>query len=159
MVAVWFMAGGRDANFAYNFFGQVALVKALLLFSGYYWSGLRKAITIGRQLLLMLVCVVPSAGLALLVGRLWQRFGLLSFMAFAGSAEEFYDPSRIVSLMPVFHIVAWLLLILTTPLWSLKLRLAWVLTGDICSSISFLLLWSVLFYVRASSALLVDKIY
>ena len=144
VVAIWFMAGGRDANFAYNFFGQVALVKALLLFSVYYWAGLRKVVTIGRQLLLMLVSVVPAAGLALLAGWLWQRFGLLSLMAFAGSAEELYDPGRIVSLMPVFHTFAWLALVLTTPLWSWRRRLGWALIGCLGLHLFFALLLMVL---------------
>ena len=140
VVAVGFMAGGKDANFAYNFFGQVALVKALLLFSVYYWAGLRKSVTIGRQLLLMLGLMVPAVGMALLNGWFWQSFGLSSLAALVGSVEKLYDPGRIITMMPIFHTVSWLLLVLTTPLWSWQRRLGWSLVGCLGLNIFYALL-------------------
>ena len=145
VVAIWFMAGGRDANFAYNFFGQVALVKALLLFSVYYWAGLRRSVTIGRQLLLMLGLMVPAIGLALLNGWLWQSFGLPLLSGFADSAKKLYDPGRIISLMPVFHLSAWLLLVLTTPLWNRRRRFKWALAGGLGLNLFYAILVIVIF--------------
>lgn len=113
--AIWFMGAGRDVNFAYNFFGQVALVKALLLFSVYYWAGRRRVTSFGRQLLLMLLAVLPAFGLALLVGSFWRDHGLPFLWAWFGSGGMFYNPGRIISLMPVFHSFIWLALMLTTP--------------------------------------------
>ncbi|MEA1922383.1 MAG: archaeosortase/exosortase family protein [Pseudomonadota bacterium] len=144
VVAIWFMAGGRDANFAYNFFGQVALVKALLLFSVYYWAGQRKVAAIGRQLILLLVLLIPAAALVLLVGWFWQDCGLPFLASFAGASEELYDPGRIVSLMPLFHTFAWLLLVMTTPLWSWKQRGGWALAGGLGLNLFFALLVIVL---------------
>ncbi len=145
VVAIWFMAGGRDANFAYNFFGQVALVKALLLFSVYYWAGQRKVAAIGRQLILLLVLLLPAAALALLVGWFWQDCGLPFLASFAGASEELYDPGRIVSLMPLFHTFAWLVLVMTTPLWSWKQRGGWALAGGLGLNLFFALLVIVLY--------------
>lgn len=144
VVAVGFMAGGRDANFAYNFFGQVALVKAMLLFSVYYWAGQRKVVSLGRQLFLLLVLVVPSAVLALFVGWLWQNFGLSFLLSFAGGSKELYDPGRVVSLMPLFHTFVWLVLVMSTPLWSWKQRGGWVLAGGLSLNLFFALLVTVL---------------
>ena len=140
VVAIWFMAGGRDANFAYNFFGQVALVKALLLFSVYYWAGLRRSVGIGRQLLLVLGVLVPAVGLALINGWLWQGFGLPLLLSSVDGAEELYNPGRIISLMPVFHISAWLILVLTTPLWSWRQRFKWALVGGLGLNVFYALL-------------------
>jgi hypothetical protein len=122
VAAIWFMAGGRDANFAYNFFGQVALLKVLLLFSIYYWSIIRKSITIGRQLCRALVLVIPAAGLAFLVGWFWQKAAVPTLIILIDDSLKLYDPGRIVSLMPVFHTLSWLFLIATTPIWKVKKR-------------------------------------
>jgi len=122
VAAVWFMAGGRDANFAYNFFGQVALLKVLLLFSIYYWSIIRKSITIGRQLCRALILVIPAAGLAFLVGWFWQKAAVPTLIILIDDSLKLYDPGRIVSLMPVFHTLSWLFLIATTPIWKVKKR-------------------------------------
>ncbi len=144
VVAIWFMAGGKDANFAYNFFGQVALIKALLLFSVYYWAGLRKVTSIGRQLLSLLIYIIPALIPALLVGWFWQHFGLSFLVSIAGGSKELYDPGRIVSLMPVFHLSVWLVLVMTTPFWSWRKRLGWVLFGYLGINLFFLVLVFVL---------------
>ena len=144
VAAIWFMAGGRDANFAYNFFGQVALVKALLLFSVYYWAGQRKVVSIGRQLVLLLLWLIPAAAIALLVNWLWQNFGLPFLTSFSAVSEELYDPGRIVSLMPLFYTFAWMVLVMTTPLWSWKRRGGWVLAGGLGLNLFFALLVIVL---------------
>jgi hypothetical protein len=44
-------------------------------------------------------------------------------MLFVNQGKEFYDPGRTVSLMPIFHILPWLFLILSTPVWSLRQRI------------------------------------
>ncbi len=137
VVAVAFLAGGRQANFAYNFFGQIALVKALLLFSVYYWACLCNLVSLRFQLSKLFIAGLPALGLGLFSGYLWKDFGLPLLALLAGSGAEFYDPGRIVSLMLVFHSVAWILLILTTPLWSLKRRLAWALTGYLLFNLFF----------------------
>ena len=122
VAAIWFMAGGRDANFAYNFFGQVALLKVQMLFSIYYWSVIRKSITIGRQLCQALLLVIPAAGFALLVGWFWQQAAVPALITSIDGSLKLYDPGRIVSLMPVFHTLTWLFLISTTPIWKIKKR-------------------------------------
>ncbi len=147
VVAVWFMAGGRDVNFAYNFFGQIALVKALLLFSVYYWAGLRQAVTIGRQLLLLLLSAFPAIALALFNGWLWQNFGLSYFAVLVGSVERLYDPGRIVSMMLVFHVFVWLALVLTTPLWSLRQRFKWGLAGCLMLNLFYTLMVMILLFL------------
>ncbi|MCK5915382.1 MAG: archaeosortase/exosortase family protein, partial [Deltaproteobacteria bacterium] len=145
VTAVWFMAVGRDANFAYNFFGQVALVKAMLLFSIYYWGGIRKLVTVSQQLVRALLVIIPVVGIALLVGWFWQEVAIPYLSLFVSSNIDLYDPGRIVSLMPVFHAFSWLFLVLTTPLWSLRWRLVWGAIG--CFGLS-------LFYVQLLAALL-----
>ncbi len=145
VAAIWFMASGRDVNFAHNFFGQVALVNALLLFSVYYWARLRKFVTIGRQLLFMLGLMVPAVALALLDGWFWQSLGLPLLAGFAAGTKEFYDPGRIISLMPVFHTFVWLLLVLTTPLISWRRRFKWALVGCLGLNLFLALLVIVIF--------------
>lgn len=140
VLAIWFMAGGRDANFAYNFFGQVALVKALLLFSVYYWACLRQITTITRQFFLLLTLIVPIFLLVLFNGWGWQNFGLPLIVTLTGAIEQLYDPGRIVSLMPSFHIFAWSTLTMSTPLWSLKQRLKWTLAGILILNLFYIIL-------------------
>ena len=120
VAAIWFMAGGRDANIAYNFFGQFALIKALLLFSIYYWSISRKSVSIGRQLIRALLLLLPAAGLALLVGWFWQMVAAPALIMLVDGSLKLYDPGRIVSMMPVFHTFSWLFLIFTNPIWKVK---------------------------------------
>ncbi len=120
VAAVGFMAGGRDANFAYNFFGQVALLKALLFFSIYYWSVIRKSITINRQIIRALLLILPVIGAALLVGWGWHTVAVPFLITLLEVKITLYDPGHIVRLMPVFHAISWLFLIFTTPIWNLR---------------------------------------
>jgi hypothetical protein len=145
--AIWFMSAGRDANFAYNFFGQVVLVKVLLLFSIYYWGGIRKVVSIGRQLLVALAAVLVSLGLAVLIGCFWQQFALPYLLRSVFVGQEFYDPGRIVSMMPVFHAVSWSFLILTTPTWSVYQRCFRGIIGIFGLSLFYALILATLFFL------------
>ena len=120
VAVVWFLPTGQNAAFSRNFFSQLAAVSAALLFSIYYWIGIRKEATLRQQLTAAGAAVILSSGIALLTGWLWQE---CTIMLFVNRGKEFYDPGRTVSLMPIFHILPWLFLILSTPVWSLRQRI------------------------------------
>ncbi len=143
VAVVWFLPTGQNAAFSRNFFSQLVAVSAALIFSIYYWIGIRKAATFRRQLTAAVAAIVLSSGIALLTGWLWQECTVILFV---NKGKEFYDPGRTVSLMPIFHILPWLFLVLTTPVWSFRQRISRGLIGYAGLNLFYALVIAILFF-------------
>ena len=143
VAVVWFLPTGQNAAFSRNFFSQLVAVSGALIFSIYYWIGIRKEATLQRQLTAAVTAIILSSCIALLTGWLWQECATILFI---NNGKEFYDPGRTVSLMPIFHIFPWLFLVLTTPIWSLQQRIFRGLSGYAGLNLFYALVIATLFF-------------
>lgn len=126
--AIWFMAGGRDSNIAYNFFGQFILIKILLIYFLYYWAFSRRKTTVGRGLAGLLLAALAALPLIWLDDFFWQSLGRPAIMSICHS-DTLYNPGLIISMMPLLHTFSWFVLCLATPIWRARQRLLYGLTG------------------------------
>ncbi len=143
VAVVWFLPTGQNAAFSRNFFSQLVAVSGALMFSIYYWIGIRKEVTLRQQLTVAVAAIILSSGIALLTGWFWQK---LTIPLFFHNGKEFYDPGRTISLMPIFHIFPWLFLTFSTPIWNLRQRIFRGFTGYAGLNLFYALVIATLFF-------------
>ena len=118
---VGFLPSGQNFDFSRNFFSQLVVISAELLFSLYYWVGIRRLTSLKKHFATIITATAISIGIAFLTIRLLQNCAIPALFIDAG--KTFYNPGRSLSLMPAFLIFPGLFLVLTTPVWSLRQRL------------------------------------
>ena len=137
---VLFLTGDRSTSFAYNFFGHLVLVPALLLLAAGYWVAVRHLATPREQVLKIAAGLFPAAVMAGADYFFWQTAGSHLLALLPGSGTGFYNPGRLVTFMPAVHVLVWTALVLATPRWSFRRRLAWLAGGIAAFSLFYLLL-------------------
>ncbi len=137
---VLFLTGDRSVSFAYNFFGHLVLVPALLGLSAYYWCGIRRKRGCREQFLQLGIGLVIAGAVAGVVYCFWQGFGLEWLRAAVGVAGKFYDHGSLLRLMPAVHLLLWGSLVWSTPGWSPARRLFWLAGGVVVLSLFYAVL-------------------
>ena len=130
---VLFLTGDRSVSFAYNFFGHLILIPALFFLGFYYWVAVRRLAGLREEALRFIGGLSVAVVLALVDYFSWRVAGI-------GTGGDFYNPGRLLTFMPVVHVLVWTALVLATPKWDLKRRLAWVAGGIAAFSFFYLLL-------------------
>ena len=137
---VLFLTGDRNLNFAYNFFGHLVLVPALLGFSVYYWCGIRHVSGCKEQFMRLGIGFVVGGVVAGIAYCFWQEVGLEWLRAALGVAGPFYDHGRLMRLMPAVHLLLWGSLVWSTPYCSRIRRLLWLAGGAVVWSLFYAVL-------------------